>query len=162
MKKINLMIVLIIIVCSIGLFSFIKFHTPLVSGAIGSSADKQSVVISIGNKGFSNIKIEDVRINTSEEPLDEKVQVTHPLKGFIVADSFDGEAEEYGLTDIQDVIIKPNTSPSSQLEKVNNGTATEKDNSYGLSIINHKEINEVIIHYNYLGMAFEKSITIHH
>ncbi|GEN52144.1 hypothetical protein [Halobacillus faecis] len=163
MTKRNMMIVLMIIfVCSIGLFSFIKFHTPLVSGTIGSSADKQSVVISIGNNGFSNIKIEDVRINMNEEPLDKKVQVSHPLKGFIVADSFDGEAEEYGLTDIQDVIIKPNTSPSSQIEKVNNGTATEKDNSYGLSIINHKEISEVIIHYNYLGMAFEKSITIHH
>ncbi|WLR46330.1 hypothetical protein LC065_12115 [Halobacillus litoralis] len=126
MKKVSVIIVLIISSCFIGLFSFIKFHTPLVNGAIGSSADKQSVVISIGNKGFSNIKIEDVRINTNEEPLDKKVQVSDPLKGFIVADSFDGEAVEYGLTDIQDVVIKPNTSPSSQLDKVNNGTATKK------------------------------------
>ncbi|MBX0358647.1 hypothetical protein [Halobacillus sp. Nhm2S1] len=162
MKKVSMMIVLMIAVCSIGILSFIRFHTPLVSGAIASSADKQSVVISIGNQGFSHIKIHDVQINNDEEPVDKKIQVSHPLQGFIIADRFDGSAIEYGLTDIKDVTIKPNTSPSSQLEKLNNGTATKEDLSYGLTIINNQEIREVMISYSYLGMAFEKSVSLPH
>ncbi|PMC33885.1 hypothetical protein CJ195_26055 [Bacillus sp. UMB0899] len=53
-----------------------------------------------------------------------------------------------------------NTSPSRQLEKVNNGTASENDKSYWLTVINNKPINEVIIHYNYIGLSFEKSIFV--
>ncbi|MFZ3580425.1 hypothetical protein ACOI1D_21185, partial [Virgibacillus sp. DJP39] len=83
-------------------------------------------------------------------------------KGFIVAADFDGEAREYGITNIEDVVIEPNTAPLSQLEKVNNSTATEDDKSYGLSIVNDKEINEVIINYRYLGLSFEKKVPIQH
>ncbi len=162
LKKITLISALIIAVIAIGLFSFIKWNPPLVSGTISSSGDKQSVVISIGNKGFSNVKITGVLINNNEEPLVKKIQLSNPLKGFIIADDFDGEAREYGITNIEDVIIEPNTSPSSQLEKVNNGTATEDDKSYGLSIINDKEINKVIINYSYLGLSFEKNVPINH
>ncbi|WP_106494543.1 hypothetical protein [Lentibacillus sp. Marseille-P4043] len=160
MKKIAIISVLIIAVISIGFFSFIKLNPPLVSGTIGSSEDKQSIVISIGNKGFMNVKINGVLVNNNKEPLDKKIQLSNPLKGFIVADNFGGEEKEYGITNIKDVIIEPNTDPSSQLKKVNNGTATENDESYGLSIINGKEINEVIINYRYLGLSFEKNIPI--
>ncbi|WP_096202949.1 hypothetical protein [Bacillus sp. FJAT-45350] len=162
MRKIILISVLIFAVISIGLFSFIKSNPPLMSGTIGSSGDKQAVVISIGNEGFSDVEINDVLINNNEEPLDKKIQLSNPLKGFIVAVDFDGEAREYGITNIEDVIIEPNTAPLSQLEKVNNGTATEEDKSYGLSIINDKEINKVIINYRYLGLSFEKSVPIQH
>ncbi len=151
-----------IAVISIGFFSFIKLNPPLVSGTIGSSGDKQFVVISIGNKGLSNIKINGVLINNNEVPFDIKIQLSNPLKGFIISDDFVGEAREYGISDIKDVTIEPNTAPSTQLEKVNNGTATEDDKIYGLSIINTKEINEVIINYSYLGISFEKYVSIQH
>lgn len=131
------------------------------NGIIGSSGDKQAVVISIGNEGFSDVVINDVLINNNEEPLDKKIQLSNPLKGFIVAVDFDGDkAQEFGITNIEDVIIEPNTSPSLQLEKVNKGTATEDDKSYGLSIISSKEIHEVIINYSYLGLSFEKNVSI--
>ncbi|MBU8906583.1 hypothetical protein [Desertibacillus haloalkaliphilus] len=160
MKKTTLISVVIVAVLVIGLFSFIKLNPPLASGTIGSTSEKQGVLISIGNKGFSNIKINDVLINNHEEPLDKKIQLSNPLKGFYIAADFDGEAKEFDLTDIEDVSIEPNTAPSSQLDKVNDGTATEDDKSYGLSVINNEEINEVIIHYSYLGLSFEKVIPI--
>jgi hypothetical protein len=160
LKKIILISVLIFVVVSIGLYSFIIFNPPLVSGTIGSSGDKKAVVIEIGNKGFSNVKIKGVFINNKVKPMDKKIQLSNPLKGFIVTDIFDVEAIEYEITNINDVVIEPNTSPSSQLEKVNNGTATVDDKSYGLSVIHNEEINEVIINYSYMGFSFEKSVSI--
>ncbi len=162
MKKTILISVFILVVISIGIFSYIKFNPPLVSGTIASSGDIKFVVISIGNKGFSNIKINDVKVNNNEEPQDKKIQLSNPLKGFIVADDFNGEAREYGITNIKDVLIEPNTSPSSQLDKVNNGTATEDDESYGLSVIHNKAVNMVTIKYSYLGLSLEKHVSIKH
>lgn len=158
MRKITFISVLIFAILSIGLFIYIKSNPPLISGTIGTSGDKHTVVVVIGNKGFSGIKITKVLINNNELALDKKIQINNPLKGFIISDSF--EEKEYNMKKIDDVNILPNTSPSTQLEKVNNGTASENDKSYGLTVINNKPINEVIIHYNYLGLNFEKSISI--
>ncbi|WP_226528890.1 hypothetical protein [Metabacillus niabensis] len=160
MKKTILIPIFILVVLLIGIFSFIKINPPLVSGTIASSGDLTFVVISIGNKGFSHVKINDVLVNNNEEPKDKNIQLSNPLKGFIVAENFDGEAREYGITNINDVLIEANTSPSSQLDKVNNGTATEDDKSYGLSVIHNKEINLVTINYRYLGLSFEKRVPI--
>lgn len=158
MRKITFISVLIFAILSIGLFIYIKSNPPLISGTIGTSGDKHTVVVVIGNKGFSGIKITKVLINNNELALDKKIQINNPLKGFIISDSF--EEKEYNMKKIDDVNILPNTSPSTQLEKVNNGTASENDKSYGLTVLNNKPINEVIIHYNYLGLNFEKSISI--
>ncbi|MBU7592763.1 hypothetical protein [Metabacillus halosaccharovorans] len=160
MKNTILISIFILVVLIIGIFSFIKFNPPLVSGTIASSGDLTFVVISIGNKGFSHVKINNVLVNNNEEPQNKKIQLSNPLKGFIVADSFEGEAREYGIMNIKDILIEPNTSPSSQLDKVNNGTATEGDKSYGLSVIHNKEINMVTINYSYLGLTFEKYVPI--
>ncbi|MFZ3579154.1 hypothetical protein ACOI1D_14575, partial [Virgibacillus sp. DJP39] len=79
MRKIIQISILIFVVISIGLFSFIKSNPPLMSGTIGSSGDKQVIVISIGNEGFSDVEIKDVLINNNEEPLDKKIQLSNPL-----------------------------------------------------------------------------------
>ena len=162
MKKIILISTLIFAIILIGLFLFIKSNPPLISGAIGSAEDKQAVVIEIGNEGFSDVKINDVLINNNEKPIDKKIQLSNPLKGIIIASDFDGEAKEYGITNIYDVEIEPNTDPKTQLEKEKNGTVTEDDKIYGLSIINDEEINEVTINYSYLGFSFEKKVPIQH
>lgn len=55
------------------------------------------------------------------------MQVSNPLKGFIVTEQFDeGASKEYGVSSVGNVTIRPGTSPALQLEKVNKGTATEK------------------------------------
>jgi hypothetical protein len=162
LRKAILFSVLMIALIISGFFSFTIWNPPLVSGAIGSSMDKQFVVISIGNKGFSSVRINSVLINNNDEPLDKKIQLSNPLKGFIIADDFENEARGYGITDIKDVLIEPKTAPSSQIEKMNNGTATEDDKSYGLSIITNTEINEVRIYYSYVGLSFEKHVPISH
>ncbi|WP_227939943.1 hypothetical protein [Alkalihalobacillus deserti] len=160
MRKIIMFSIIIIAVILVGIFSFIKFNPPLVSGIVGATNDYNAVVVEIGNKGFAEVKVDNVLVNGNEEPLNLKMQVSNPLKGFIITDTFDEEAKEYGIHDIENVTIKPNTSPSAQLEKVNNGTATTDDKSYGISVIHNKEIETVNIKYSFLGISFDKTVTV--
>ena len=158
MRKTVIISILVSVIVLIGFFVFIKLNQPLESGtiSIGTLEDQQLLMLEIGNKGFGDIQIKRVLVNDSEEPVDTKIQVSNPLKGFIIPGNFTAK----GNTDIKDVKLLPRTSPSTNLEKVNNGTATEKDHSYGLTLINRNPIYEVIIYYTYLGLSFEKKIPI--
>ncbi|MED1204331.1 hypothetical protein [Heyndrickxia acidicola] len=149
-----------VLVLFVFLFIYIKLNQPLVDGTVGTSYDKHAVVIEIGNKGFIDIKITSVLVNHNESPKKLKVQVSNILKGLIIADSFKGDAQNYGLKKITSVTIQPNTSPQQLLEKKNMGTATNKDKSYGLSIIYNKSIETVRINYRYLGFSFVKTVSV--
>jgi hypothetical protein len=119
-----------IVVLTIGLFSFIKLNPPLVSGTVVTSENNHALVVEIGNKGLSNVKIKGVLINNNEQPLMRKMQVSNHLKGFLITDTLNSEAGEYGMSEMEDVAILPDTSPTTQLEKANNGTATKNDKIY--------------------------------
>ncbi|NMH67943.1 hypothetical protein HF072_03990 [Bacillus sp. RO3] len=160
MRKIIVFSIINIVVILVGMFSFIKFNPPLVSGAVGATNDYHAVVLAIGNKGFSEVKVDDVLVNGNEEPSHIKMQVSNPLKGYIITDTFDEEAKAYGIQNIENVTIQPDTAPSAQLEKVNNGTATTDDKSYGISVVHNKVIEKVNIKYTYLGISFDKTVTI--
>lgn len=73
-------------------------------------------------------------INNNEEPSKQKIQVSNPLKGFIISDDSNSEARNYHFVNIGDVTIQSNTSPATQFAKLDNGTATESDKSYGLTV----------------------------
>ncbi|MFJ5621507.1 hypothetical protein ACIQD3_01995 [Peribacillus loiseleuriae] len=140
---------------------YIKLNQPLVDGTVAFDNEKHIVVVGVGNKGFQEIKITDVLINNNEQPQKLKVQVSNPLKGFALTDSFEAVAGEYGIKNLESVTIQPKTSPQMQYEKMDKGTATEKDVSYGISIVSDRPIETVIIQYQYLGLPFVKTISIH-
>ncbi|WP_088105638.1 hypothetical protein [Halalkalibacter urbisdiaboli] len=62
---------------------------------------------------------------------------------------------------IEKVTIQPDTTPLTQFENLNNGTATEEDTSYGLNVVD-STINSVNITYRYLGLLFKKTVEISH
>ncbi|HWL23086.1 MAG TPA: hypothetical protein VNR38_04955, partial [Ureibacillus sp.] len=49
-----------------GVYFFIKFNPPLEIGTLASSEDDKLVIVSVGNKGFSEINILDISVNNSE------------------------------------------------------------------------------------------------
>lgn len=57
-----------------------------------------------------------------------------------------------------EVAIKTGTSPSSNYEKVDDGTATKDDEIYGVSVIHNEEVNNVHIEYNHFGMTFTDTV----
>ena len=138
MKKKIWMPVLFLAIIIGGVYLFIKFNSPLEIGTLASSEDNKSVV-GIGNKGFREIKILDVTVNNGEKPMKTRLQVSNALQGFnITNDDTDEKAKKFGFTDMGKIAIKAGASPSSNFEKLDNGTATKNDEIYGISVFTTK------------------------
>lgn len=132
---------LIIAITFGGVYSFLKLNPPLEIGTIASSEDNKSVVIGIGNKGFLEMKIVEVLVNDNEKASKIKVQVSNALQGFILTDDYKNEeSKNYGFKNIEAVSIKGGTPPSSNFKKLDDGSASEKDEIYGISVIYSESI----------------------
>ncbi|MCC3359242.1 hypothetical protein [Bacillus sp. REN16] len=162
MKKLALSLISLAILLIGGGFVYLKFSPPLVAFQSGYSTDKQVLLVEVGNKNaFGEIEIQDVLVNNNSKPSDMKLQLSNPNNGFIITNHFNGdEASEYTFKDINELKLEPKTDPQEQLDKVNSGTATEDDPIYAVTLVHSESINRVIIHYNYLGLSFEKEVSI--
>ncbi|WP_223555585.1 hypothetical protein [Lysinibacillus sphaericus] len=145
-----------------GVYTFVLFNPPLEIGTLGTAVGNKSVVIGIGNKGFREVKLLEVSVNNNEKPSKTKVQVSNALQGFIITDDYNNnnESKKYGFKDIEDVSIKLDTSPSATYKKLDDGTASKKDEIYGISVFHSEEINQVIIKYSYFGISFNKTVLL--
>lgn len=159
-KKLFFILAAILVIVFIGSIIFTKLNPPLVSSTVGTISGNDAVVIGIGNKGFSQIRIKRLLVNNNEKPSYQKIQASNALKGFVITDNFDKDESEYGLKNIEDVIIETGTSPKEQYEKLDNDTATKKDKIYGISIVHTEPIHEVHIEYSYFGLKFEESVRV--
>lgn len=161
MKKLVSIVILFLLLVG-GVISYIKASSPLVSTEVASGNNGKIVIIEIGNKHvWGNVYIEKVLVNGGVELNDVMVQVSNPLKGFIVTDWYtDKEAKDYNFQPVESVAIQPNTTGAENLEKVNTGTAKEDDLSYALSIAHEEEVEEVVILYRYLGFTFKSEFVL--
>ena len=151
--------IFILVIIIGGAYFLLKFNPPLEIGTIASSEDNKSVVIGVGNNGFREVKILDVSVNNNEKPLETRLQASNALQGFILTDDYNSEeAKEYDFTNIYEVAIKTGTSPSSNYEKLDDGTASKDDEIYGISVIHNEEINNVYIEYSHFGMTFNDTV----
>ncbi|MCK1999842.1 hypothetical protein MZM54_00410 [[Brevibacterium] frigoritolerans] len=159
-KKWFFILAAILVIVFIGSIIFTKLNPPLVSSTVATTSGNDAVVIGIGNKGFSKIRIKGLLVNNNEIPSYQKIQASNPLKGFALTDNFDTEAKEYGLKNIEDVIIETDTSPTEQYEKMDKGTATKNDKIYGISIVHTEPIHVVHIKYSYFWLKFEETVPV--
>src|SRR5699024_2635092 len=144
-----------------GTFLFIKFSPPLEIGTVASSDDKQIALVGIGNKGFSMINITEVLVNTNKAPIDVKLQESNIIHGFTLTDNYNShEDKDVTFKNIEDVDIKRGTSPATNFENPDEGTASEKNTIYGVHVINDRAITDIQITYKYLGISFTKPIKI--
>ncbi|MGE7625532.1 hypothetical protein ACQKMD_21885 [Viridibacillus sp. NPDC096237] len=158
MKKKHWVTVLILALAFGGVYFFVLFNPPLEIGTLGTAVGKKSVVIGIGNKGFCEVKIVEVSVN-NEKPSNTKVQVSNALQGFIITDDYNNnESKKYGFKNIEDVSIKADTSPAATYKKLDEGTASKKDEIYGISVFHNEAINQIIIKYSYFGIPFNKTV----
>lgn len=160
MKKTLLIAVLSILILTAGLFSFIKLNPPLVSGTVAAFENNHTVVTAIANEGYRALEITDISVNSNEEPQEQYMQVSNPLLGIVVSDDYEREDAAYGIREVEDVSIVPGPSPSEQIQNVNNGTATEDDLLYGVSVIYDEPIHSVQLEYSYFGLSFDKTLSV--
>ncbi len=145
-----------------GLYASIIFNPPLEVGTLASTKSEKSVVVGVGNKGLRGLEIVSVTVNNNEAPLQTKVQVSNPLQGFIITDDFySEESTNYRFTEIEQVNIETGTSPSSNFQNLDKGSASEDDEAYGISVTFSEPINEVRIKYKYLGITFDEIAVFH-
>ena len=161
MKKkvwMSVSILTVIIAC---IYFFLRFNPPLEVGTLASSGDGKSVVVGVGNKGFQKIRIVEVLVNNNDIPVETKIQVGNAIQGFVITDDYKNEeAKKYRFMNLNDVIIKAGTSPSSNFEKLDDRTASKSDEIYGVSVFYDKEINSVKIKYSYLGIPFKDTVVL--
>ncbi|WP_025027463.1 hypothetical protein [Caldalkalibacillus mannanilyticus] len=157
-KKLWLTLLLVAIIVG-GVYFFITFDPPLEIGTLASSKDHKSVVVGMGNKGLGEVKIVDVSVNNNEKPSNTKIQVSNALQGFIITNDYTQEEEkEFGFTNIDDVVIRKGTAPSTTYKKLDDGIATKDDEIYGISVFHSEEIQKVHIKYSYLGILFHDTV----
>ena len=151
--------ILILVIIIGGVYFLLRFNPPLEIGTVASSEGNKSVVIGIGNNGFREVKILDVSVNNSENPLETRLQVSNALQGFIITEDYNSEeVKKYGFNNVDEVAIKTGTSPSSNYEKLDDKTASKDDEIYGISVIHNEEINNVHIEYSHFGMTFNDTV----
>lgn len=157
LKKKRWIFALIVVIAAIGFYSFIKFNPPIEVNTLGMSQNHKSVVVGIGNTGFSKMKILNVSVNNNEKPVEAKVQVSNDSKGLVITEDFDSkEAREFGFTNIKDVTIPTKTSFSDREKDSDN----KNDKLYGVSALHNKAIHKIYIKYRYLGISFEEKVSV--
>jgi len=151
--------ILILVIIIGGVYLLLRFNPPLEFGAEYTTEDNKSAVVGVGNNGFREVEILNVSVNNNENPLETKLQVSNPLKGFIITDNYNSEeAKEYGFTNINEVALKTGTSPSTTYEKQDEGIASKDDEIYGISVIHNEAIYNIHIEYSHFGMTFNDTI----
>lgn len=157
MKKKSWIFALVIVIAAVGFYSFIKFNPPIEVNTLGMSQSHKSVVVGIGNTGFSKMEILNVSVNNNEKPLEAKVQVSNDSKGLVITEDFNSkEAREFGFTNIKDVTILAKTSFSDREKDADN----KNYEIYGISTLHNKAIHKVYIEYRYLGISFEETVSV--
>lgn len=157
MKKKRWFFALVIVIAAVGFYSFIKFNPPIEVNTLGMSQNHKSVVVGIGNTGFSKMEILNVSVNNNEKPVEAKVQVSNHSRGLIITEDFDSkEAREFEFTNIKEVTIPAKTSFSDREKDSDN----KNNKLYGISALHNEAIHTVYIKYRYLGMSFEETISV--
>jgi len=150
-------IILAIVACIV----WLRLNPPLEHSSIARSANSTSIVISLDNKGFGDVKITEVFINNGDIPTEVNMQFNHANTGFIITDDFSSQdAQNYNFVELEDISIKKGTISKDIYARQDKNQVRDDDMIYGLTILNEQPIQNVIIHYQYLSMLYQTEISI--
>lgn len=158
MKKVVLGLIILLF---IGIISWTRLNPPLEKNLLARSNNYTSIIIGMGNNGLRDIQVTKVYVNHGEKPSDVKMQINHPDVGFFIADDFESpDVAAANFVDLSEAKIKKGTINSELLERQDKNQVREDDRIYGLSILNSKPINNVTVHYRYLGMPYKVEMDV--
>ncbi|MGP4059614.1 hypothetical protein [Halobacillus sp. H74] len=159
MKRILRYASYVLILLLISFIGYLKINPPLAYGSIGTTEDKHTVIVAVGNKNLvGSIQITNVSINDNQPPSNIKLQISDSEKGFMLTDTY-ALYEEKGLQDYETIALGPDTSPLDS-KKVAAAASQSPMKIYGLSITEDTSIERIEVTYRYLGLAFVKTIHV--
>lgn len=151
----TLFVLILLFVFSIVL---LKINPPLAHGSIGTTEDKHTVIVAVGNKNLlGNIQITDVSINNNQSAPNAKIQVSDSDKGFMLTDTY--ALVEDTMHDYETFSLGPDTSPLAN-KAVASPAQTSPTKIYGLSITEDTSIDSINLTYRYLGLVFFTTIKV--
>ncbi|QHT48546.1 hypothetical protein QRD89_18985 [Halobacillus sp. ACCC02827] len=160
MKRIFRYVAFVLILLLISFIGFLKLNPPLAHGSIGTTEDKQTVIVAVGNQNWiGDIQITNVATNNKETPSNVKMQISDSDKGFILTDTYALVDESYDMQDYETIVLGPDTSPLSS-KKVAAATDSNPSTIYGLSISQDTSIDRIEVSYRYFGLSFIETIHI--
>lgn len=161
MKKLVIAIVFVIFLLG-GAYLYLIVNKPLISSLSAWTSDKHIMLVEVGNKSkYGNIHFQKVLVNNDVSPSNVQIQVNHTRTGFVITDRFEGEdVKKYNFKDIQSVPIPAGHSSQKQHDKIEEGTATEEDKIYAITIRHDSEVQKIIIQYRYMGLSYEEVISV--
>jgi hypothetical protein len=163
-KKVQIFIGIIVILL-VGSLLYLKINPPLDILGVSANAKQAGndtnieenqfvIVANPENKGFSNIRLKEVIVNSNEKPnrielgvgrSNYMVMVTHALGNMGEGISFH-EKGEYPIKPLSTV----------QSEEVVSDTIKH----YGIAVFHDEKINNLVVKYSYLGIPFEKELDL--
>ncbi|WP_456279104.1 hypothetical protein [Bacillus sp. AK128] len=166
LKKMGIFIAVIVIIL-VGMLLYLKINPPLEIRGLGGNAEQAEnnpsekgnpfvIVAQPENKGFVNIRLKEVLINSNEKPIKAELGVGRSNHMVMVTQALGniGEDEAISFHQISEYPIRP-------LNKVqNNQVNSNTIKHYGISVFHDKKINNLIIKYIYFGIPFEKEIDL--
>lgn len=145
--------ILIVFILITGIYTFFKLYPPLQAGTIASNEDQTLYLIGVGNRGVGPIQLVNVTVNVEETPTETKIQTCDAITGFTLADDYTSdELNGCEVRNVKDVSINEGTSPAETYAKHDEGTITENDLMYGVTVKNELPIQTVSIEYRYFGI----------
>jgi len=129
-------------------------RNPLeVDGFTEYGAEKSKVDVSIVNRGFSGITIRSVRANGNEP---EQAQLVRSYSGQLVAGGIDDSpTAKFGA--LSEAQVLPRLDADELQAALKEG---DRPIHYGLRIVHTREIEQVVIHYKYLGLSRTKTVNL--
>lgn len=161
MRKKYILIAILTLGMLTSLFIVIKLNPPLEVGTLASSKDGSLIVIGVGNSGLQGIQIKEVLVNNEELPSIAKIQHSNPMQGFTIADEMLQE-NALNFKKLSDVTIQTKTSPTVMFNNMDNGTASENDEIYGITAKHTDKIHKIQFTYHYFGIPFKETISTDH
>lgn len=146
-----------LLIILVGGYLLMKVNPPIEVTTIVSNEDNTSVVIGVGNTGFSAIMLKEVSVNNGDNPPKAKLQVTNPVQGFIVTEDFDSAEEGYRFLNLDGEYIKTGTTFT---ESYDDETPVEEIDMFGVSINHDEPIHTVQIKYSHFGISYEETVEI--
>jgi hypothetical protein len=157
--------ILIIAILLVGSLLYLKINPPLDIRGVSANAkqvgnntnieENQFVIVANPeNKGFANIRIKDVFVNSSEKPNRLELGIGRSNYMVLVSEVFGDSNEGISFHKIDEYPIKP--LATTQSEEVDSNTIKH----YGIVVFHDEKINNLTVKYSFLGIPFEKELDL--
>lgn len=128
--------------------------TPIKVGGFTSSANENTMIFEVINKGFADVKLLDVRVNDGMKPAKAELGVSYSLH-LVGGEGLD-EDTDIEFVDIRELPLKPELMPDEKRAALDQGSRIPLN--YGIRLYNNQPITQIEVKYKYGWITFTREM----